>query len=140
MLRGQSSLCNENVNQDNEESRKMAKHLLNEFKDLRVRVWSFLKTAMHFLCFASSCSSLSYSSTLPQASQCGSCIFITSLSSLLLLHQSPSSSSLSIFDNETASAATVLRMINLSVHNFVSKGSFNCILNAAQKSRPHPTN
>ena len=56
-------LCNESMSQEIEQLRKMAKHSLNEFKDLRV--WSFLKTATHFVYFSSSCSLLSYSSTLP---------------------------------------------------------------------------
>ena len=81
---------------------EMAKHLLKQFKD--VRVWSFLKTVMHFLCFANRYSSLSNSLTLLLTSQAGGCVFASLClcfcfcTSLLAL---PSSSQFS--DNETTS-------------------------------------
>ena len=53
---------------------RMAKCTLKEFEEVRFSVRSFLKTAMHFLCFTSYCSSLSYSSTSPWISQGGGCI------------------------------------------------------------------
>ena len=52
----------------------MAKHSLNEFGDLRV--WSFLKTAMRFLCFASRWSSPSYSSSMLRISWGGSWVSV----------------------------------------------------------------
>ena len=39
------------------------------------RIWLFLKTTMHFLCIASHCSSLSYSSFSTQTSQVCGCIY-----------------------------------------------------------------
>ena len=93
----------------------MEKCSLKEFEDLWV--WSFLKTAVHFLCFASHCSSLSYSSSLPQTSRSGSCIFTASLSSLLFSCQSLSSFFLTCHNFLTmrlvASPTTALRTINL---------------------------
>ena len=61
----------------------MAKHSLKEFEDLLV--WSFLKMATCFFCFASRCSSLSSSLW---TSRGGSCIFAASLYSLPFSRQS----------------------------------------------------
>ena len=69
------------------------KRLLKEFEDLLV--WLFLKMAMHFLCFASCCSSLLYSLSSPWTSRGGSCVFAASLSLPPFSCQSPRSLSLS---------------------------------------------
>ena len=114
-------LCAMKVSQETEELRKMAKHLLKVFRDLRV--WSLLKMARRFLCFASCCSSLSYSSSLPQASQGLHFRFPGSLLAL-------SSSLLNSLTMRTlASLTTVLRAINL--HNLASTGYFAllCVTN-----------
>ena len=114
-------LCAMKVSQETEELRKMAKHLLKVFRDLRD--WSLLKMARRFLCFASRCSSLSYSSSLPQASQGLHFHFPGSLLAL-------SSSLLNSLTMRTlASLTTVLRAINL--HNLASTGYFAllCVTN-----------
>jgi len=86
----------------------MAKHLLKQFKDLQV--WSFLKTVMHFLCFANRYSSLSNSLTLLLTSQAGGCVFASLChcfcfcTSLFLPH---------LTMKPLAGTTTVLRMINL---------------------------
>ena len=65
--------------------RRMAKRILREFKEVS-EVWAFLKMAMHFLCFASRCSSLWYSSITAQTSRGSGCILAVFTS---VLHQSP---------------------------------------------------
>ena len=84
------------------------------------RIWSFFKTATRFICFARRCCSLSYSLFSTRTSQHYGCFY--ALSSLLFARQAASSvlhAPITIFglfwccDNETASAATALRMINL---------------------------
>ena len=52
---------------------RYGKAFVEEFEDLWV--WSVLKMAMCFLCFVSCCSSLSYSSSLPQTSWGSSYVF-----------------------------------------------------------------
>ena len=80
---------------------------------LNVRIWSFLKTAMHFLCFANRCSSLLCSLFLTQSSRGCGCIYALCIcfhfrASLLALSSSLMSQFLPFWcrDNETASAAT----------------------------------
>ena len=73
---------------------------------------------------------LLYSSTSPQTSQDGSCVFAASLSSLSFSSQSPtflSHSHHNFLTRPLASTVKMLKTINLSVHNFVSRGSSNCI-------------
>jgi len=90
----------------------MAKCLLKEFEDLWV--WSFLKTAMHFL---SSLATAPFSRTHQARHRLHSCIFTVSLSSLLFSGQSPSSFFLTCHNYLTvrllASPTTALRTINL---------------------------
>ena len=87
---------------------------------LHRRIWSFLKTTTCFICFARRCWTLLYSSFPTQTSRHYGCIYAL----CLLFHfcarlQALSSSLPTQFlpfwccDNETANAATVLRMINL---------------------------
>ena len=81
------------------------------------RYCRFIKMTMHFICFARRCCSLSY---LTQTSRRWGCIY--ALSSPPFLPQALALSSLLPWqllsfwrdDNETASAATALKMINLS--------------------------
>ena len=83
------------------------------------KIWSFLKTTTRFICFASSCCSLFHSSFSTRTSRCWGCIY--ALSSPQFLHQALAlsfllPSQLLLFwrgDNETASAATALRTMNL---------------------------
>ena len=61
--------------------RKTARLMVSKVSNTspNVKIWSFLKIAMHFLCFASHCYSLSYSPISPQTSW----LHFGSLSSLL---------------------------------------------------------
>ena len=83
-----------------------------------VRIWLFLKTAMRFICFTRRCYSLSYSLFSTRTSQHYGCLY--TLSSLPFACQALllalSSALPSLFwhrNNETVSAATALRTINL---------------------------
>ena len=84
------------------------------------RIWSFLKTATHFICFASRCCSLLHSLLSTRTSWCCGCIYALCLlfrfrSRLLALSSSLTSQFLPFWscNNETTSAATALRTINL---------------------------
>ena len=132
----------------------MAKHSLKEFKDLRV--WSFFKSAMHFLCFANHYSSLSNSLTPLQTSQGGGCLHFCFCTSLLALSSSLSSQ---FSDNETTTwhqystendklmqVYTTLchKSPFLSLTNCIPKHDqlsvTNCTSKAGRKSRLHSTN
>jgi len=77
------------------------------------KIWSFLKTTMRFICFARRCCSLSYLSFSTRTFTL--CLLLRFRARLLALSSSLPSQLLPFWhrDNETASAATVLRTINL---------------------------
>ena len=86
----------------------------------RARIWSFLKTTTRFIGFARRCCSLSYSSFSTRTSRRCGCIYALCLlfrfrARILALSSSLPSQFLLFWrrDNETASAASALRTINL---------------------------
>ena len=99
-----------------QESKKNGRAFVKRVQDLWLWLWLCLKTVMRFLCFTKHCSSLSYSSTLPQTSQHGSCSSLQSClhfhfhGSLLFL---PHSCHNFLTMRPLASAATALRTISL---------------------------
>ena len=81
------------------------------------KIWSFLKTTTRFICFVRRCCSFSYSSFSTRTSRRWGCMYAPPFS-----HQDPIALSSSLpsqllpfwsRDDETASAATALRTINL---------------------------
>ena len=102
-----------------EKCEKEGKRMRVRFRTTRnAKIWSFIKMTTRFICFTRRCCSLSYSSFLIRTSRRWGCIY--TLSFPPFLRRAPSSFFLSSQllpfwrrDNETASAATALRTINL---------------------------
>ena len=125
-----------------------------------VRIWSFLKTTMHFNCFARPCCSLSYSSFSTRTLRHCGCIYAFCILfhfRTRLLASSLLPSQFWCHNNETASAATALRIVSL--HNFCKQDILiaflsgtdvcaqatplsvtSCIPETGRKSKLHPAN
>ena len=96
MLLGWSAMCNEirKVWEGWQSIRRKSSRMwLRSQTTPHTRIWSFLKTTMHFLCITSHCSSLSYSLFSTQTSRGCGCIYTLCLlfrfrTSLLVLSSS----------------------------------------------------